>query len=389
MSHEPEPEGHQATPAPPSEPTPASPSFVPADYPPPAPDQLAASYGPAFQDATHRPMTNAPWSAQPATSAQYGWTGEAGGQTPPPGIPGHTYWDDVSRDPTPPRPRRHRGITVLVAVVAIAMMVLAGPLYGWLGSTLRPLVPGWAPSSGSTATDDTSGSPALGPSGPVGAPIGPAPEQSAATTDQIRGVAIVEAALSATRESAGTGIVIDATGIVITNYHVVAGNNGTIRVTVAATGTVYSATVLGHDPANDIALLRLRGASDLPTVTIDADPVSRGDTVTAVGNSGGSGTIMAGAGRILSTDQTITVTDEDTPEERQLSGLYETSSRALRGDSGGPTYDAQTEVIGLTTAGTDETEARSLAYVIPIAKALDIAGKISRNEPSGSITMGP
>ena len=99
---------------------------------------------------------------------------------------------------------------------------------------------------------------------------------------------------------------------------------------------------------------------------------------------------MAAPGEVLSTNESILTRDEGSTATNQLSGVYETSSRAMHGDSGGPTYDSQTEVIGLTTAGSaDDGSQFATAYVVPIARALDIANKISRNEPSGTVQMGP
>src|SRR5438105_1604625 len=67
--------------------------------------------------------------------------------------------------------------------------------------------------------------------------------------------------------AAGTGMVLTASGEVLTNNHVIRGAS-TIRVVDPSTGRRYSATVLGYSVANDIAVLKLKGASHLHTVTL-------------------------------------------------------------------------------------------------------------------------
>ncbi|WP_146206053.1 S1C family serine protease, partial [Propionibacterium freudenreichii] len=294
--------------------------------------------------------------------------------------------------PAPQPPRRRRG--PLLLVIGLALVVFTGALFGSIGVLLRPTMPGLAPPASGAASwgNYTPFMPNASPNDPGATvrPTAPSAEQTDASGDQIRGVAIVEAMLSVTEGSAGTGMVIGDSGIVLTNYHVVQGTNGTINVTIASTGSTYSAKVLGHDKANDVALLSLNGASGLPTVKIDADGVRAGDQVTSVGNTDGRRKIMAAPGEVLSTNESILTRDEGSTATNQLSGVYETSSRAMHGDSGGPTYDSQTEVIGLTTAGSaDDGSQFATAYVVPIARALDIANKISRNEPSGTVQMGP
>ena len=108
-----------------------------------------------------------------------------------------------------------------------------------------------------------------------------------ATAQQTAGVVLIETVLPyQNAQAAGTGMVLTASGQVLTNYHVVEGA-GTITVTVATTGQRFEATVVGTDPSADVALLQLTAASGLTTVKADDDQTDLGDTVTAVGNAGG------------------------------------------------------------------------------------------------------
>ncbi|MFL6101268.1 MAG: trypsin-like peptidase domain-containing protein [Actinomycetales bacterium] len=81
--------------------------------------------------------------------------------------------------------------------------------------------------------------------------------------------------------AAGTGMILTAGGIVVTNHHVVAGATQ-IQVTVVSTGQTYTARYLRSDSTKDVALLQLVGASNLQTVGVDASGVKTGDKVTAL-----------------------------------------------------------------------------------------------------------
>src|SRR3954453_19294986 len=118
---------------------------------------------------------------------------------------------------------------------------------------------------------------------------GPAQARAHATRD---GVVVVLTSLGYEGgAAAGTGMVLTSSGRVLTNNHVIAGATS-VRVSVPKTGHTYSAHVVGYDVPDAVAVLQLENASGLTTVTRDSSPgVSVGDTVTAVGNAGGTGTI--------------------------------------------------------------------------------------------------
>ena len=89
--------------------------------------------------------------------------------------------------------------------------------------------------------------------------------------------------------AAGTGMVLTRSGRVLTNNHVIRGAT-TIRVTDPKTARSYGATVLGYSVSGDIALLQLKNAANLSTVSIgDSSRVRVGQRVTAFGNAGGVG----------------------------------------------------------------------------------------------------
>ena len=171
----------------------------------------------------------------------------------------------------------------------------------------------------------------------------------------------------------------------LTNYHVVEGSTS-INVTIASTGQTYTATVVGHDEADDIALLQLKGASGLTVAKIDDDTVRKADAVTAVGNAGGTDSLTAASGTVISLSRTITTESEDGVAGETLRKLIETDADVVAGDSGGPLYDSENEVIGVTTAAS--TGAEINGYAIPIDRALSIVKQIASGTESGGVEIG-
>ena len=149
---------------------------------------------------------------------------------------------------------------------------------------------------------------------------------SPASATQSKGVVLIDTVLPYQNASgAGTGMVLTASGQVLTSYHVVKAAS-TIKVTVAETGKTYQATVVGSDQTADVALLQLKGASSLTPVKIDNDKTSVGDKVTAVGNAGGTGTLTAAKGTILSLRASITTAAEGPVASETLTHMIETTA---------------------------------------------------------------
>lgn len=193
-------------------------------------------------------------------------------------------------------------------------------------------------------------------------------------------------------QAAGTGIVIGANGLVLTNNHVIRGATA-IRVTSVTTGRSYKATVLGYSVRDDVALLRLANASGLATATIgDSKALRVGQSVTAIGNAGGvGGTPSVSTGTITGLNRSITATDDQGSSE-QLTGLIETDAGLQPGDSGGALVDASGRVVGMNTAGSTNFSFQGSAsdgYAIPIAKALAVARQIEAGKSSAAVHVGP
>jgi S1-C subfamily serine protease len=190
--------------------------------------------------------------------------------------------------------------------------------------------------------------------------------------------------------AAGTGMVLTANGEVLTNNHVIRGAT-TIRVVIPQAGKTYSARVVGYDIAADVALLQLKNASGLATVSVgDSTKLEIGQTVTAVGNAGGTGTLIATTGKVTGLNRNITVSD-DQGGTVQLNGLVETDASLHPGDSGGPLLDSNGRVIGMdsaASAGFSFQGAPSDGYAIPIARATSIAKQIVAGHASAQVHIG-
>jgi S1-C subfamily serine protease len=169
-------------------------------------------------------------------------------------------------------------------------------------------------------------------------------------------------------------MVLTSDGEVVTNHHVVAGATS-VKVKVMSTGTTYTAQVVGTDAKDDVAVLQLVGASGLATVTPDTNGIATGDAVTAVGDANGAATFSAATGTVLAKSQTITTQTEGAASGERLTGLLQISSDVVSGDSGGATYDANGQVVGMTTAASSGSP-DVVGYAVPIAKVLKVAGDL-------------
>jgi S1-C subfamily serine protease len=189
-------------------------------------------------------------------------------------------------------------------------------------------------------------------------------------------------------EDQGTGMIISTTGLVATNNHVIASalSGGTITVTRSGSTTVMPATLVGTDPVNDVALIRINGASNLPVVTFgNSNALEVGDSVVAIGNALGlaAGTPTVTTGIVSALGRTVTAGSTSGTSET-LSNMIQTDAAINPGNSGGPLLDAQGDVIGMNTAvaGTlpDGTNAQNIGFAIPVATIETLLSKLKAGE---------
>jgi S1-C subfamily serine protease len=321
-------------------------------------------------------------TAPPAESASDDLTASPSQATPAPSSWGAPSWTPAPAAPGPaaPPPPRRRGRVPAAAVVGVTVAGLtAGVLAGYAAGAHHSSTAVVTTAPSSTASAAASGATA---------------DVSAVTTKVDPAIADITVTLAdGSGTAAGTGMVVTSNGEVVTNNHVIAGA-GSISVQIAGTGTTYSATVLGYDVTDDVALLKLQGASGLATTSIgDSSNLSLGQSVVAIGNAlGKGGTPAASAGSISALDRTITASSSETGTSESLAGMIEVSASIQPGDSGGALADANGNVVGMTTAalvsgrlgGTTSTT----AYAIPIATAMSVVHDIETGGGSSTVTVG-
>ena len=184
----------------------------------------------------------------------------------------------------------------------------------------------------------------------------------------------------------GSGFIVSEDGYILTNYHVIEyAYKGNYAVTVMLhDGTRYEASIVGVEDCNDIAVLKI-DASGLDPVTFgDSDKLSVGDDVYAVGNPLGELEFSMTTGHVSALDRLIT-TDEST----EAINMFQIDAAVNSGNSGGPVYNANGEVVGIVTAKYSDTGVEGLGFAIPINDAVKIAEDlINKGYVTGKAYMG-
>lgn len=171
-------------------------------------------------------------------------------------------------------------------------------------------------------------------------------------------------------QSLGSGFIIDPEGYVVTNNHVIDGASE-IHV-ILSDDTRLDATVVGHDPKTDVALLKVETKKDLPYVRLgDSDKARVGDWVIAIGNPFGlGGTVTAGI--ISARARNINAGPFD--------DFIQTDASINRGNSGGPLFNLKGEVIGINTAIFSPSGGSiGIGFAVPSALAKPVISQLKEH----------
>jgi len=174
------------------------------------------------------------------------------------------------------------------------------------------------------------------------------------------------------QEGQGSGFVLDHQGHVLTNYHVVAGANRGIQVTLSNKHS-YSAKVVGTDKVHDLALLQIDAPNLQPVTLADSSQLSVGQKVYAIGNPFGlSGTMTRG---IISSIRSI-----HGAEGAPIEDAIQTDAAINPGNSGGPLLNSRGEVIGINTmiASNGAEQSSGIGFAIPINTAKAVLADLTR-----------
>ena len=188
--------------------------------------------------------------------------------------------------------------------------------------------------------------------------------------------------------SVGTGVIMTADGYVITNAHVISG--GESCWVVLASGVQYDALLVGYDSDEDLAVLKMENAQELPVAEFgNSDLAEVGDTVYAIGNPLGielRGTLTEGI---------LSAINRDVAMEGRTLNVLQTTAALNNGNSGGPLINRYGQVIGINTlkmSGTgapDEATVEGLGFALPISSASFVINDIIANGKfHGTPTLG-
>lgn len=287
-------------------------------------------------------------------------------------------WWNPWPDTPPPHGPRHHALGILAVVVAVALL---------FGTAVGVRVIG-------RATDSTASS--------SGVPTGDStPDNGLGSANvDVRSIANavspsvvnISATLSSEAQTAGSGLVLSRSGLVLTNNHVINGATS-IAVQVGVTGDTFSAEVVGYDVGDDVALLQLDNASGMKPITLgNPATVTSGDAVVAIGNAlGRFNAPSAVGGTVTGLHQSITAGDG--AEQESLPDTIRFAGPIRPGDSGGALVDRDGRVIGMNTAadtGTDRfgATAGTTGFAIPITTAIGIADQIRQGDESNGVHVG-
>lgn len=190
---------------------------------------------------------------------------------------------------------------------------------------------------------------------------------------------------SATSTAAGSGMIVSADGYVLTNKHVVSGANN-IDVILDDGTTYQDVQVVATDPLNDVAFLKIRNASDLPTVTLgDSKTLNSGQQVVAIGNALGQYNNSVTFGVISGTGRSLTATDESQTTSETLSDMIQTDAAINAGNSGGPLVNAAGQVIGINTATSSGND---IGFAIPISSVKGMLSQVLKGQEATRSYLG-
>ena len=176
--------------------------------------------------------------------------------------------------------------------------------------------------------------------------------------------------------SAGSGFIIDKTGLIVTNNHVI--DNGKKITVKLPDGRSFDAKLMGTDPATDIALLRIKADKPLPTVEFGDDRALRvGDWVVAVGNPFGLSNSVT-AGIVSSIGRDIGAGN--------YNDFIQIDAPINRGNSGGPTFDLRGQVIGMNSMIFSPSGGSvGIGFAIPATTIHDVVAQLQAH---GKVARG-
>jgi serine protease Do len=172
----------------------------------------------------------------------------------------------------------------------------------------------------------------------------------------------------------GSGFIVSADGLILTNNHVVVGASS-LEVTLDDTSQL-KATVVATDAAHDLALVKVDATGLAPVTLGDSSSVRVGELAIAIGSPLGTFTDSVTQGIVSGTNRAIAVGDQTTRNTEKLTGLIQTDAAINPGNSGGPLLDVGGSVIGIITATASNSQ--GVGFAIPINQAKGLIAGVSK-----------
>lgn len=169
---------------------------------------------------------------------------------------------------------------------------------------------------------------------------------------------------------AGSGFIVSADGLVLTNKHVVSDSQAQYTV-FTNDGKKYTAKVLALDPVQDLAVVKIDAIDSTtfkPLVLGDSSGIQIGQTVIAIGNALGEFSNTVSVGVVSGLQRTISASDQLGAGSETLEGIIQTDAAINAGNSGGPLVNLDGKVIGINTAMAQGAQSIGFALPINIAK---------------------
>lgn len=305
------------------------------------------------------PVSETRWSFPSAERAQdlrsplAAWSPTASGSEMPPPAP------SIGKD-RPPRRRR-------LAAILVAAVIASGSSGGTYLVTRNAETD--APTSGvsTTASETTE----AGPSSSAAQML----NRVLPSLVNVRVTQEVFDPFSGTRTATteGSGVILSADGIIVTNSHVVEGASS-VQVEFTDGHTAKRATVLGTDPQRDIAVIKVDATDLTPIAVGDSDALNLGDTVYAVGFPLNLGPTVTG-GIVSGTDRSIDV--QGTSRIEHLTGLLQTDAAINAGNSGGALVSAEGQLVGIPTAAAQASVAENVGFAISVDAAIEVVHQLT------------
>jgi peptidase Do len=174
--------------------------------------------------------------------------------------------------------------------------------------------------------------------------------------------------------AAGTGFILSSDGYIATNKHVVSGANK-IGVLLDDGTAFEDVELIGTDPLNDFAIIKIKNAKDLTPIKLgESKTITAGQQVIAIGNALGAYQNSVTSGIISGKGRSLTATDSSRTQYETLSDMIQTDAAINGGNSGGPLLNAAGEVIGINTAYA--SQGNNVGFAIPISSVKGIINSV-------------